>query len=85
METLEDRRWYSYGTEALCRKLDIPRDLLLKLVKHMEKETGKQINIFEYNGVEYVGLEERRFDYEKDKQEGRNWVEILIAHGMYVE
>ena len=83
MDTLEDRRWYSYGTRALCRKLDIQRDLLLGLVQHMEKKTGKQINVFQYNGVEYIGLEVRRLDYEIDKQEGRNWVEMLIAHGMY--
>jgi len=49
----------------------------------MEKKTGKQINVFQYNGVEYIGLEVRRLDYEIDKQEGRNWVEMLIAHGMY--
>lgn len=68
MDTLEDRRWYSYGTRALCRKLDIPRDLLLGLV---QKKTGKQINVFQYNGVEYIGLEVRRLDYEIYKQEGR--------------
>ena len=54
---LEDRRWYSYGTRALCRKLDMPREHLLALARHMEGETRRQINVFEYNGVEHMGLE----------------------------
>ena len=79
MTVLEDRRWYSYGTQALCSKLDCPRDCLLGLAGYMEGETGKQINVFEYGGVEYMGLEERRLDYERDKQNGTNWVENAMA------
>jgi hypothetical protein len=83
MEILGDRRWYSYGTDALCRKLNMPHDHLLAMAKHMENVTEEQINVFEHNGTEYMGLESRRVDYEKDKQEGKNWVEDAIAQGRY--
>lgn len=44
---------------------------------------GRQINIFEFNGIEYMGLEERRLDYERDRANGTNWVEKAIREGRY--
>ena len=33
--------------------------------------------------MRYVGLESRRIDYEKDKQNGTNHIEKLIKEGKY--
>ena len=83
MAVLEDRRWYSYGTEALGRQLGVSRRQLGALATRVQEATGRQINIFEYRGVDYIGLEERRLDYERDKAAGTNWVEAAIARGEY--
>lgn len=83
MAVLEDRRWYSYGTGALGRELGMTRRQLGALATRVQAATGRQINIFEYRGVEYMGLEERRLDYERDKAAGTNWVEAAIARGDY--
>lgn len=79
LQILNRRPWYSYGTGMLCRKLQITRDELLR-VAHASSE---DINVFTYNNIEYMGLESRRLDYERDKANGVNPVEDLIAHGAY--
>ena len=42
-----------------------------------------RVNVFTFLGVEYVGLESRRQDYENDKEAGTNYVEKLIQAGYY--
>jgi len=42
-----------------------------------------QINQFTYGRHEYVGLESRRLDYERDKALGTNKIEDLILQGVY--
>jgi len=49
----------------------------------LKKKTGDQVNVFTFLGVEYIGLETRREDYEKDKKAGTNYVEKLIQAGCY--
>lgn len=83
MAVLEDRRWYSYSAEALGSQLGVSRRQLGALAARVQEVTGRQINVFRYRGVEYMGLEERRLDYERDKAAGANWVEAAIARGEY--
>ena len=42
-----------------------------------------QVNIFTFNGVEYIGLESRKQDYDRDKAAGTNFVEKKIKEGLY--
>lgn len=66
-------------------KLKITRSELIDLIKLTEQERDVQINVFTYDGnnVEYVGLESRRLDYERDKLNGTNRIEKLIKQGYY--
>lgn len=56
---------------------------LVKLAKVLSEEIKDDINFFVYNDVEYVGLETRRIDYERDKLAGTNKIEKLIKRGFY--
>lgn len=76
---LDKRPWYSYSVKHVRSKLKITRKQLLGMIMLAEE----QINVFEYNGVEFIGLERRRLDYERDKANGTNHVEDLIKFGHY--
>lgn len=86
---LSDRSYYSLGTEFLSTKTKIPLNRIKRLswptyyAGRFNELTGDIINIFTYNGVEYIGLETRRLDYERDKLAGINWVEDAIKRGDY--
>ncbi len=41
------------------------------------------VNLFRYGDVWYVGTEERRADYQRDRDNGCNLVEDMIAAGAY--
>jgi hypothetical protein len=80
--TLLTPPWYSYSTMWLLQALDVTAVELAGLV-HGLRTRGHQVNVFDYNGVEYIGLETRRLDYERDRKNGVNHVETLIAQGHY--
>ena len=42
-----------------------------------------QVNIFKFKGVEYIGLQSRKEDYDRDKKAGTNFVEDKIKRGDY--
>ena len=42
-----------------------------------------QVNIFKFKGVEYIGLQSRKEDYDRDKKSGTNFVEHKIKRGGY--
>ena len=77
--------WYSLSTEYLKDKLLVDRPELMELITNVEKHMSVQINVFVYNNVEYIGLESRRLDYERDKLNGTNRIEKLIRDGYYDE
>jgi hypothetical protein len=79
IQLLERRPWYSFGTQMICKELRINRKQLMQLISH----SSEQINVFKFNGVEYIGLESRRIDYELDKFAGINLVEKLIEQNHY--
>ena len=47
------------------------------------QKNASQVNIFKFKGVEYIGLESRKQDYDRDKAAGTNFVEDKIKRGDY--
>jgi hypothetical protein len=81
---LADRSWYSYGTSMVARHCGIrTRTELLAIARRIEERCRDKINFFTFNGVEYMGFESRRLDYERDKVAKTNHVERLIERGAY--
>ena len=85
---LDNRAWYSFGMALIQRELKVDATALTQLICKLDHELqreglGERVNTFTYNGVEYAGLESRRQAYERDRLEGRNHVERLIALGYY--
>ena len=80
---LNSDQYYSISSKYLMKEFNIDRDKLTQLVKSLEKNKKVQVNTFEYNSIEYIGLESRRIDYEKDKVNGTNRIEKLIEKGYY--
>lgn len=78
-ELLDTRPWYSFSVEYIARMMGTDRLGLFRIVS----QCTIPINIFYYNGVEYIGLESRRLDYERDKNSNVNMVEDLIEAGFY--
>ena len=83
LEILEDKTYYSISTEYVLKKLDIESLGLSHIITRIKGKRGIQINIFKYADIEYIGLESRRLDYERDKENGINHVEKLIEKGFY--
>ena len=75
----EDPRYYSYEIQYTSKITNIS---IRKL--HLYQRRNDDINIFTYNDVTYIGLECERLRYEKDKINGVNHVEHLIAKGKYL-
>lgn len=73
---LQDTRWYSLSTAHVCTTLQCTRKELLQYCNQPHKD---RINIFIFDGVEYIGLESRRITYDLDAFCGRNWVETQLA------
>ena len=44
---------------------------------------GDVVNVFTFRGVEYLGFESRRLDYERDEKAGTNHVARYILEGRY--
>jgi len=82
LNLLQNPEWYSLGTKAFLEtlKIDIP---VLKACLTRLREKGHKINVFTYGGRQYIGLEYRRLDYERDKRNGVNHVERWIKEGVY--
>jgi hypothetical protein len=88
---LSNRDYYSLEINYVSKILNISKldlqsfDNKLKSIdsQQFEKFFNDKINIFIYNKVEYIGLESRRIDYDKDKLNGTNWVEDAIKAGYY--
>lgn len=86
-DALDDREWYSFSVAFLLRKLRVDAEGLRQLVQELDHALRGQrtdhVNVFEFNGVHYVGLESRRLAYEADKLAGTNHVERLVQSGFY--
>ena len=88
---LSNKTFYSLRLDYISNILNIPIKYLRLLDKKsnsisrhsFNKRFHDEINIFNYNGIEYMGLESRRLDYEHDKINGTNWVEEEIKRGTY--
>jgi len=76
---LSQRSFYSIAISKVLTDLGITRANLAFLIGTADV----QINVFEYNGVEYVGLESRRLDYVRDAAHGTNAVKYAIDRGVY--
>jgi hypothetical protein len=80
---LADRTFYSYETVGVAQTLAITRPQLLDVAAASGDRSGDAVNVFTFGGVEYLGLESRRVDYEEDKAAGTNHVEDKIKSGWY--
>jgi len=86
-----DMKFYSYSLKHVSSKTRIPIENILKFDNKKDTNESKifrlitndHINIFNYNGIVYVGLETERLRYERDAKSGNNYVERLIANGVY--
>jgi homoserine trans-succinylase len=85
LEGLNNKAWYSYSMHYVCRWVSMSREQVIDIVMRINESPAciDKINIFSFGGVEYLGLESRRLDYEYDKQMGTNPVEHYIAMGLY--
>lgn len=83
-DILADTNWYSYGIRTVLKKGHFKSlDQLVETAISLSIKINDKVNFFTYLNVNYVGLESRRLDYERDKQLGINKVEKLIAKGAY--
>lgn len=76
---LNRRPFYSFAVARVQTDLNTTRAELAFLVG----KADVKINLFEYGGVEYIGLESRRLDYIRDEQAGTNPVTAMIDAGVY--
>jgi len=66
-ELLRDKRWYCRCRETLAEQLNLTSDELQEEIDSLnESFVGDYINCFTYEGIEYVGLESRRLDYQEN-------------------
>jgi hypothetical protein len=86
LEGLSNKDWYSYAMSYVLRWVKMTREQVIELVNEINQrpKCEDKINIFVFNGVEYLGLESRRLDYERDKELGTNNIEIYIKMGLYL-
>jgi hypothetical protein len=81
---LQKPSFYSYEASATALALSVDRPELLRLATSLgEKKGGDSVNVFTFKDTEYIGLESRRLDYERDKANGTNHVEEKIKSGWY--
>jgi hypothetical protein len=81
---LSDPEWYSWSVAYTRRKCGArSRQQLLNVAASLGPKINDQVNVFTFGGVEYIGLETRRLDYERDKLNGTNKVERMIQLGLY--
>lgn len=80
---LNNPDWYSLATSAFLDTLNIQVQELAASIDRLRTKAGHKINVFSYNGRQYIGLEHRRLDYERDKRNGVNHVERWIKEGVY--
>ena len=77
------------GTALLLRELKVDMRTLVQLIRELDCELqskgsgGDHVNLFTFNGVEYVGLESHRLAYERDRLARTNHVEGLIGLGYH--
>lgn len=82
LSLLKNPQWYSLGTKAFLSTLNITVKTLEASLQRLTA-AGHKINVFTYNRRQYIGLEYRRLDYERDKRNGVNHVEEWIKKGVY--
>ena len=95
-EYLKNDKWYSMQIDVTCKKANITKnelnDIKHKSGKNSEsferyilkiKGVKDHVNIFDFNGITYVGLETRKKDYDRDRKNGTNRIENLIKDGWY--
>jgi hypothetical protein len=85
---LNSRKYYSLEINYLSKRVGIPVKTLRSIYTNQNAINffdliKDDINIFFYNDIEYVGLESRKIDYDRDKDLGVNWVENAINEGKY--
>ncbi len=86
---LSNKNYYSLTLQFVSHQLNISLPILRLLgtnsilSQKFISQYNDHINIFTFNNVEYIGLESRRLDYERDKANGTNWVEDAIKAGYY--
>jgi hypothetical protein len=82
---LNNKQYYSLNLSYASRLTNITEDGLRSLSHNLrfEQLTRDHINVFTCMGVEYIGLETRRIEYERDKLNGTNCVEDAIKAGWY--
>lgn len=78
MNILENPDYYSISTVYVTKKMSITKEDIYDIIRNSRKWHVPKINVFRYNDVEYVGLESRRLDYERDKNSGTNPIEHNI-------
>jgi len=85
---LNNRKYYSLEINYLARRVGVS----IKTLRSINTDQNAidffrlikdSINIFSYNNIEYIGLESRRIDYDRDKELGVNWVENAVNEGKY--
>jgi len=82
LQLLQDRRWYSLAPSYLKEHLHLTTAQLNQEIQRL-RHRGIQVNIFDFNGRTYVGLESRRLDYDRDEQAGTNHIAKLVDRGFY--
>lgn len=82
---LTKRPWYSYSPKLVAETCGIKtwKELFDTCKSLSDKLIGDHVNYFNYNGVDYLGLQSRKLDYYRDAKNGVNPVEKLIKLGHY--
>eukprot|EP01084_Bolivina_argentea_P167283 290358_1 len=85
------RPWYASGVNKFCKitnmsyselnDISYPNGTYSNAFRHQFNDDW--INIFAFKDVTYVGLQSRKIDYDKDKENGTNIVEQRIQNGYY--
>lgn len=80
---LSDKSYYSLRLDYVANILKISVNNIRSLSDAFEERFGDKLNIFIFNNVEYIGLQSRKIDYDRDASNGTNWVEKAIKEGYY--
>ena len=80
---LRNKDYYSLNLSYVSSILNMPVNSIKLLVDTFEERFGDELNIFMFNNVEYIGLQSRKIDYDRDTLNGTNWVEKAIKDGHY--
>ena len=87
----EIQPWYSMNIDTFCKLTTLSRTELNnitypngKYVLQFQRQFNNDwVNVFTFKKIVYVGLESRKKDYETDKQNNDNYVEMNIKRGYY--